>query len=356
MTNEITVMPVDQLAASWRASWSSLQRTSPLLRNPFFSPEYAAQVAGVRPDVEVAIVCRDGECVGALPFERGTRGVGRPVGWRVSAIHGIIAAPQLDWDPLQFLREAGLNSWDYECVPAEQHGLRPFHLCKRRFPYVTLEDGYDTYRRERRQGGSGFFAQVDRKARKMEREIGALEFNLHAADDEAYDALRRWKSAQYRRTRTLDVLAIDWVAELLDRIRRAEAPSFSGVLSVLRAGGRIAAVHLGIRSDDVLAWWFPTYDPDLAAYSPGHILIDRVLRAAPAIGIRRLDLGQGGERYKTRLRSGTFDVAEGAADRRRGRRWCRRAWIHTRDWAGRTPLARTPLSIFRTVRNRMIRE
>jgi CelD/BcsL family acetyltransferase involved in cellulose biosynthesis len=280
--------------------------------------------------------------------------MGLPVAARVSAVHGVVARADLHWDPLQLLREAGLSGLRYDCAIADQVGLRPYHLCEHRFPYVAIDAGYDALRQQHLSSGSSLFRQIDRKARKMEREVGPLGFDLHVPDDEAFAALLRWKSAQYRRTGTLDVLAIGWVAELLGRIRELQLESFGGVLSVLRSGGRIAAVHLGMRSRDVLAWWFPAYSLDLAIYSPGLVLIDRVLRASAEAGIKRLDLGQGGERYKARLRSGAFDVAEGVAERRRGRRWLRRTWVLARDWAGRTPSAAKSLRAFRAIRNRMI--
>ena len=67
---------------------------------------------------------------------------------------------------------------------------------------------------------------------------------------------------------------------------------------MLYAGDRPVAAHLGLRSDRVLAYWFPAYDPDLGRYSTGVALCLRMAEAAAADGIGHIDLGKGAARYK----------------------------------------------------------
>ena len=44
------------------------------------------------------------------------------------------------------------------------------------------------------------------------------------------------------------------------------------------------------------------------------ILLLQIMKAAPGLGIRRIDLGKGDEDYKVRLMSGTTLVAEGSVE------------------------------------------
>ena len=88
-----------------------------------------------------------------------------------------------------------------------------------------------------------------------------------------------------------------------------------GTLSVLHVGERIAAVHLGLRSEQSLSCWFPAYDPSLARYSPGLVLMLGMARAAADAGLQHLDLGKGDERYKQSLKTGDLTIGEGAVYR-----------------------------------------
>ena len=95
---------------------------------------------------------------------------------------------------------------------------------------------------------------------------------------------------------------------------RVECAGFAGTCSVLRAGDEIVAVHAGMRSRSVLHWWFPTYDPRYAAYSPGILLLLRIAAAAAALGIGKIDLGKGDARYKRSLMTGAAPLREGCVE------------------------------------------
>jgi CelD/BcsL family acetyltransferase involved in cellulose biosynthesis len=94
----------------------------------------------------------------------------------------------------------------------------------------------------------------------------------------------------------------------------AQYEHFAGVCSTLRAGDRLVAVHVGMRSPQVLHWWFPAYDRELARYSPGMILLFRLAEAAHSAGIRTIDLGKGDEDYKQRVMTRGVVIREGAVE------------------------------------------
>jgi len=108
---------------------------------------------------------------------------------------------------------------------------------------------------------------------------------------------------------------------------------------VLRAGSQTVAVCLSLRSRGVLHSWFTAYNPELSQYSPGLTLFLRLAEEAEQLGIRKIDLGRGEERYKWSLASGSVEVAEGAVASRSLATLLRTSWRQTRDWMARSPLA-----------------
>jgi CelD/BcsL family acetyltransferase involved in cellulose biosynthesis len=149
-----------------------------------------------------------------------------------------------------------------------------------------------------------------KQLRRLEREVGPVRFAFDARDPEAFRALLRWKSSQYRRTGRVNRVAVEWVEHLLwDLFDRGSCSA--GILSVLYAGERMIAGHFGMQTESYLSYWFPAYDPLFARYSPGLGLLLRIAHAAAANRIDCVDLGKGDESYKQSLGNGELIVGEG---------------------------------------------
>src|SRR4029079_7650936 len=173
-------------------------------------------------------------------------------------------------------------------------------------------------------------------------EVGPLSFVFDADDDEAaYSQLLRWKSEQFTRTGLTDVFTFPWTGALLDRLREHRGAEFSAPLSVLRAGDKLAAACLSLRSRGVLHSRFTAYKPHLSSYSPGMSLFVRMAEEAEQLGIRTIDLGRGEERYKWSLASGSVEVCEGSVSKRSLGILLRSGRRPARDWVNRSPLAST---------------
>ncbi len=165
-----------------------------------------------------------------------------------------------------------------------------------------------------------------------------------------------WKSAQHQRTGVLEIFRHDWVVALLERIRTTQTPQFSGVLSALYVADRLAAIHLGIRNVRALHIWFPAFERAYEKYSPGLILLVELAKAAASMGIERIDLGKGSERYKASFKSGTLPLAEGSVDIRLARKALRRHWYRAKQWIRSSPRAvylKALLDSSRRLRQRM---
>jgi CelD/BcsL family acetyltransferase involved in cellulose biosynthesis len=320
------------------AAWSRIQQQDPALDSPFFRPEFTLSVAAVRADVEVAVLSSAAEAVGFLPYHRTRGGVGRPVGMDLSDVQGLIARPEVACDAEQLLRSCGLIAWHFTSVVAAQPCFQPYHCLVWQSPYMDLGEGFAAYRRERQACGCRTIVEIERKRRKLEREIGPLRLVPHVSERRALEILLDWKIRQYRRTKARNYLAPSWTVALLDRVRNLQCADFAGMLSVLYVGDRPAALHLGLRSGGVLHVWFPVHDPDLGKYSPGLILWWELAHSAEGLGIRRIDFGRGGERYKASLQSGAMRLAEGSIDLRPVASYLRRGWLHTREALRASPL------------------
>jgi CelD/BcsL family acetyltransferase involved in cellulose biosynthesis len=280
----------------------------------------------------VAVLEEDGATAGFFPFQRGLWGSGKPIGGRLTDFQGVVTRPGLRWDAADLIRGCGLATWDFDHLVASQQPFQPHQYRLADSPYLDLSEGFDAYEAERERAGSMLVKQTCRKRRKLEREVGPLRLETHTTEASVLEALLRWKSDQYVRTRVTNVFAYAWTVQLLKHVLEESGEAFAAMLSALYAGPQLVAVHLGMRSHHVMHWWFPTYDPKFGQYSPGQILLIMFARIAQSLGIGRVDLGRGEMNYKQRFVSGATTVAEGGVSIHPMRRALRRGWHRTRSW------------------------
>jgi len=309
-------------------AWDQIQQTVPGLESPYFRPEFTQQVAAVRDDVEVGILEEGNDICGFFPYQRGAWRVGYPVGGRLSDFQAVIALPHAVWDARELVQACGLRSWRFHHLLAAQQPFAPYQESTAVSPVMDLSEGFEAYCR---RAQSSVIPQVQRKTRKLEREVGPLRFDFQSGEREALLTIRQWKSQQYRESEIVDPFTFDWITQLVEQIFERREPQFSGVLSTLHAGDRLVAAHFGMRSGSVLHWWFPAYDREFARYSPGSILLLEIARAAESQGIRRIDLGKGEETYKTWFSTGAIALASGIVGESPLVRALRHGWRRVRD-------------------------
>lgn len=297
------------------ASWRTIQAENPALSSPYFCPEFTQLVATVRDDVRVVLIEEDSRPVGFFPYQRRFGGMGRPVGGPLSDFHGLIAAPGTPWDLDGVLGASRLSAWAFDHLADTPAQFERFVTRRSAAARIDLRGGYDGYIKGRREAGTSYIGKTEGLARKLGREVGPLRFSLHEAGSESMDQLIAWKRQQYHRSNVPDVFGVAWTGNLLRRIASVQTPPFSGVCSVLRVGDRIVAIHMGMRSNDTLHYWFPAYDPEYSKFSTGIILLLRVAEAAAVAGVRTIDLGIVDAQYKERLMTGSAEVWEGCATR-----------------------------------------
>ena len=351
-----SVIPAASLTEADTLRWSAIQQQTDSLASPFFSPQFTAIVASVRDDVAVARLEEGDRTIGFFPFERGRFGEGRPVGSILSDYHGLIAPPDVAVDCADLVRSCGLKTWRFHHLIAAQTCFDRFIHTHRFSTLMDLSSGFDAYVSARLDAGVRIpIASTTRKARKLERDHGPLRYSHHTTDAAAFQTLMSWKSAQYERTGAANPLAHQWIRDVLAAVSATETEGFGGLLSTLSAGDRLAAVHLGMRSSQVWHSWFPAYDPALASYSPGLLLLLRMAESARELGLNAIDLGPGTAPYKQMMISQGVPLAEGSVDTTVLAALATRTRRTTRSLIRRTALARKVRPVLRGMTGRLSR-
>jgi CelD/BcsL family acetyltransferase involved in cellulose biosynthesis len=293
--------------------WQAIVDASPDLASPFFAPTFCRLVARHSQDLEVALI-QDGDGTGYFPFHRGRFDGGRPLAKGLSDYHGVVGRAGAGIDPRALLRACRLAAFEFDHIPAVQTAFAPFARRADGSPVMDLAGGFTTYA-ARLAEKSDVLARAAAARRRLERDHGPVVIELESADEVQLATLFALKSAQYRRTGRRDVVSDPWARAVLTSVFRTRERQFAGVLSVLRAGARTLALHLGMRSAKVLHYWFPAYDREYAQYSPGVILLAALAQMAPALGIETIDLGKGEADYKQRFATGAVQLLEGRIER-----------------------------------------
>ena len=265
---KITTTTFDRLSPEQLAAWEDWQRQDPALASPYFHPEFVRLAASIRANVEIALMEDRGGLAGILPFAR-LGDIGMPVAAPLNDFQGVIARPGFAWDAKQLVSGCGLAALRFDHLLTSQRSFARFHDHVAPSPYLDLSHGFEAYEEERLKAGCVELGQAGRKTRKIRNQVGPLRFAYQADDDEAFRLLVDWKSKHFQRTGTIDLFSFPWVVELLDKIRRFRATDFCGVLSVLYAGERIVAVHLGMHAATSCTPGFPPTTSSLPSTLPG---------------------------------------------------------------------------------------
>ncbi|VAX41605.1 hypothetical protein MNBD_PLANCTO02-1130 [hydrothermal vent metagenome] len=316
--------------------WLQIQKSRSDLESPFFHPGLTRSVANIRNDVEIVVLKHAGETVGYFPFQRCSGRVAQSVVGRLSEFHGVISKPSISFQPEEILRAAGLRSWHFDHLPVSQHQFENHTWGKSDSPYMDISEGYATYRDVVKKKGSSL-SQVERKSRKMGREVGELKFEFHSNNASAFQSLIEWKSEQHQRTGVLQVMKVEWVTALLDLLRQTEFHGFKGQFSTLHAGDNLVAVHLGLRNESILHIWFPAYNVQFEKYSPGLVLLLEMAKQSAEEKLKRVDLGRGEERYKINFKTDNLQIAEGIVDTRPLSPQLRKGWFNIKRWIRTSP-------------------
>jgi CelD/BcsL family acetyltransferase involved in cellulose biosynthesis len=304
-----------KLEAADIALWRSMARAEPAFASPLLGPDFAQAVGRVRCDTRVAVIRRQGEAVGFLPFHRRPGSMARAVGSPLSDYQALVSGPKPDLDIAAVLRAAELVTYRYTGL-IDPHGVfaRAEARSMSKDGYVIAPQG-DTaaYLESVRVESPKKIKNYRRLDHKLEREVGAIRLVAHDPSRTSFDQLIAWKREQLGRTGVHDFLRPDWTRQLLSDLFARQTGDFQGLMVNLYVGDQLVAGHFGVRLGDVFHPWIASTNPAFNAWSPGQIFFLRAIAAMPGLGLTRYDLGPGHDHYKRAYGLGRIQVDDGVA-------------------------------------------
>ncbi len=295
------------------AAWREACAAEPAFRNPLLGPDFALLVGEVREDARVAVFTDGDQIAGFLAFHRRPSGFDRPIGSAFSDYHALVTAPGVRLDGPGALAAAGVGSIRFTGLidpqaqfPGQQAAACPGYV-------IDLEGSAEAHLEALRAVNPKRFKNWKRLQNKLEREWGEVVLTPADTSQEAFDQLVAWKRDQFRRTGAHDVMRPDWARALFQAaFERREGP-LRGVMTTLRAGGRLVAGHFGVTAAGACHAWLSSMDPDCSACAPGQVLMLQTPEIMETLGLGAYDFGPGYAHYKAPFASREVPVAEGLA-------------------------------------------
>lgn len=327
---QTSVVPARAIGDVDLQAWSQLQVEDATSDSPFFRPEFTRTLAEARCDVEVGIVRSGDVPVCFFPFQRGGESVGRPVAAPTSDFQGPILRPGFSLDVPKLLRDCNLDAWHFSDVVAAKQIFHPFTWTYNDSPCVDLSNGFGAYQDQRRTEGHQTWRKTMQKHRKLQRECGKVRFTLSSFDPHVLQQLLCWKSQQCHVRGHVELFSFDWTSQLLERLLMFDQQGFSAKLAAMYVESELQAAFYCLQSRHVLHVWIIAHRLEASRYSPGYQLLAHLIEHAEQLGVRRIDLGRGGERFKASFANSAIRVAEGSVDLRPVRRHLGKAWYQLR--------------------------
>jgi len=311
---QVDAIPADQLTREDRARWIAALEAAPFT-SPLLHPDFAMLVATARADVRILIAADTSQRKAFLPIHKRPFGLARPIGSVFSDYHAMISESGCMLRPQALLFGAGLRGYRHFSMvaePANDNGGRQSGI----FADCAFGDTASLLQTNKPSRAK----QLRRLDRKLERDVGDIRFSFDDPDPDAFDALLRWKSEQFAATGRHNVLNVAWARKMLDHLRLRDAGDIKNRLVTLRAGEQLVSAEFGPSWNGIFHPWIAAYDADYAAYSPGHLLVQRLLAGMKDVGLHRYDLGPADAAYKSEFANGEIGLSEGCI-RAEGENW-----------------------------------
>jgi CelD/BcsL family acetyltransferase involved in cellulose biosynthesis len=311
---DIEIVRPRALSAELVQRWRTIQAADPALDSPFLSPNWARTVERVQPGVDPGLrvaVLRDGETARGFMAVRAGAFTAMAPGAPMCDYQGLVAEPGVTLDPRRLVAALEVGRFDFSHMLADQPSFQRYLRGTDRSFVVELPSGYEAYAAGRKAAGVGALKDLDKKRRKVERELGPITFTADSRSGLEFEQLLSWKRAQLKATSQTDLFATPWTVALLRDLFESRDPEFGATLFTLRIGERLAAVHLHLRGLKVIHAWMIAHDCELERYSPGLLLFQDILRWMDGSPYERLDLGPGDYRFKRELANAERRIGHG---------------------------------------------
>ena len=312
-----TTTPAELQACEIEA-WEQLSINVPYLRSPFLSVHYASAVAASGMDVRICILYRDNVICGFLPYQYRSRfsawsRSAERVGGEMTDYFGLIANPDLNITQSSLLKHANINYLSFSHLDERQlhYGLSGEQ------PRIGLRILLNSELESPISGINSvdkkYLQNSEKRQRKLIEEIGPIKFDFDVQQNrqELLEMLIHQKRIQYNKTRTPDALREQWKRTLLCKLSEYRHGTCRGILSTMYAGDQWVAMHFGIFGNGVLHLWFPVYNPEVAMYAPGRLLLHHIIQSTRKYLIHTIDRGEGDTPRKRELENQQYLLYRG---------------------------------------------
>ncbi|GIW94745.1 MAG: hypothetical protein KatS3mg110_2786 [Pirellulaceae bacterium] len=320
-------------------AWQELRSARPEYASPHVALEYVRMVAAVRPAVEIAVL-RDAAGVAALlPFLRSKNGRAEPIAGTFSDLEGGVYRNDCRLRPRELLQRLGLRAWSYRRWLACQEPFARWAAGRLSNPIIDLREGWAAYYQQIRARRSEVIKRAEQKRRKIVRELGTVRFEPDLPDVGLLRQALAWKADWVRSKGMYNPIGEPWHGPLLETLIHYRRDTFRGRMACLFVGSRPVAVMVMIQDGPVAAFWFGAFCPELASFSPGLVCDYELLRSSADLGIERIELGCGTERYKQQLGNDSIPVVEGMLLPTVTGAACYRQWLKVKEHLRSRPWA-----------------
>lgn len=119
--------------------------------------------------------------------------------------------------------------------------------------------------------------------------------------DEVEEATKYLKEMSDTRWDIANVLKIPGMVEFVTIAAKAMARENKAVFHSLEINGKPTAISMGLEDEKRYLHYLTGFDPELAKYSPGSVLLLRIIEDCYAEGRNEVDMLRGTEEYKYRF-------------------------------------------------------
>ena len=287
--------------------WSAIRQSNPTLKSPFFSPFFTQILASSYGNIYVGMLEDNSEAKGFFPFCLNRFAIAKEL--PISDHHGIIIDRGINPNVQELLRGCNLRGWDFEHLTLEQVKPKEIRYFKKlNSPIIDISSGYRGYLTFMQRKKPKLMRNLERQSEKLASEFGSLRFEDNVQEESILETLFNWKEKKYLNGSKIDPRT----KKALKNILSVQKSEFKGILSTLYAGKELIAIHMGMASSHVLHYWFPAYNERFSKYSPGMLLLFKMVESAANMRVKLVDLGIGGEEYKKRLANSSIPIAKGS--------------------------------------------
>ena len=308
---DVETLHPNRLAPADTALWRRMAQAEPAFASPLLGPDFTQAVGRVREDARVAVIRRDGETLGFLPYHRRPGRMARAIGSPLSDYHAIVSRPDPGFGAQDVLSAADLGVFRYTGLVDPFGVFGDVGEASQAF-VIAPEGSAEAFLERVRAASPKKIKNYRRLDHKLGREIGEVRMVAPDRSREAFDQVIAWKREQLARTGLHDFMRPDWTRDLLLDLFQRQTGDFQGLLVSLYAGDNLVAGHFGVRLGAVFHPWIASTNPAFGAWSPGHLFFQRAIAAMPGLGLERYDLAPGHDHYKRTYAFEQTEVRGGA--------------------------------------------